>query len=189
MASTSVLDIIAKETNGKSYKTFKYSFESMSVPTMDYDEHDRKFTWKKHGETVYHDRSITLKNYADQLLELSQPLFRYFLDGSRHTYKVDDISYAQKVFPVIAGQVGVGCCMRDNGIMKPAYSGNKPLFWRDLVISWPCEKISVNSTTVIKNDIASGLKNSRSIFLQYTINTVICQVSSTVSLLKWSVAE
>lgn len=44
------------------------------------------------------------------------------------------------------------------------------------------EKISVNSTTVIKNDIASGLKNSRSIFLQYTINTVICQVSQTVSL-------
>ena len=53
----------------------------------------------------------------------------------------------------------------------------------------PCEKISVNSTTVIKNDSASGLKNSRSIFLQYTIHTVICQVSSTVSLLKWSVAE
>lgn len=50
------------------------------------------------------------------------------------------------------------------------------------MIYWPCEKISVNSTTVIKNDIASGLKNSRSIFLQYTINTVICQVSSTVSL-------
>ena len=47
---------------------------------------------------------------------------------------------------------------------------------------WPCEKISVNSTTVTKNDIASGLKNSRSIFLQYTINTVICQVSPTVSL-------
>ena len=44
----------------------------------------------------------------------------------------------------------------------------------------PVKKISVNSTTVIKNDIASGLKNSRSIFLQYTINTVICQASSTV---------
>ena len=57
------------------------------------------------------------------------------------------------------------------------------------VIAGPCEKISVNSTTVIKNDIASGLKNSRSIFLQYTIHTVICQVSPTVSLLKWSVAE
>lgn len=53
----------------------------------------------------------------------------------------------------------------------------------------PCEKISVNSTTVIKNDIASGLKNSISIFLQYTINTVICQVSPTVSLLELSVAE
>ena len=53
----------------------------------------------------------------------------------------------------------------------------------------PCEKISVNSTTVIKNDIASGLKNSRSNFLQYTITTVICQVSSAVSLLERSETE
>ena len=52
-----------------------------------------------------------------------------------------------------------------------------------------CKKISVNSTTVIKNDIASGLKNSRSNFLQYTITTVICQVSSAVSLLEWSETE
>ncbi len=51
-----------------------------------------------------------------------------------------------------------------------------------------CKKISVNSTTVIKNDIGGGLKNSRSIFLQYTIHTVICQVSSTVSLLSFRYA-
>ena len=53
----------------------------------------------------------------------------------------------------------------------------------------PCEKISVNSTTVIKNDIVERLEKQPLNFLQYTINTVICQVSSTVSLLKWSVAE
>ena len=33
------------------------------------------------------------------------------------------------------------------------------------------------------------MKNSRSNFLQYTITTVICQVSSAVSLLEWSEAE
>ena len=42
--------------------------------------------------------------------------------------------------------------------LKPEEAG---LFYE----MWPCEKISVNSTTVIKNDIAGGLKNSRSIFL------------------------
>ena len=52
-----------------------------------------------------------------------------------------------------------------------------------------CEKISVNSTTVIKNDIVERLEKQPLIFLQYTINTVICQGSSTVSLLEWSVAE
>lgn len=51
------------------------------------------------------------------------------------------------------------------------------------------EKISVNSTTVIKNDIVERLEKQPLIFLQYTINTVICQGSSTVSLLEWSVAE
>lgn len=137
MGNISILDIIVKETSGKSYKTFKYSFEGMNVPTMEYEEHDRRFTWKKHGETVFHDKPVELKKLADQLLQMSQPLFKYFLDGSRHTYKVDDISYAQKVFPVIAGQVGIGCCMRNNGVMQPAYSGSEPLFWRDLVISLP----------------------------------------------------
>lgn len=47
---------------------------------------------------------------------------------------------------------------------------------------WLCEKISVNSTTVIKNDIVERLEKQPLIFLQYTINTVICQVSPTVSL-------
>ena len=53
----------------------------------------------------------------------------------------------------------------------------------------PCEKISVNSTTVIKNDIVERLEKQPLNFLQYTINTVICQVSPTVSLLELSVAE
>ncbi len=38
-----------------------------------------------------------------------------------------------------------------------------------------CEKISVNSSTVIKNDIASGLKNNRSNF--FTVYNGYCNLS------------
>ena len=42
------------------------------------------------------------------------PIFSFFLDGSRHTYKVDDIGISNKIFPVVAGQIIVGCCERKN---------------------------------------------------------------------------
>ena len=33
-----VMEIIAKETNGKSYNTEKYSFDTIGVPSFDYDD-------------------------------------------------------------------------------------------------------------------------------------------------------
>lgn len=33
-----ILEIISKETNGKSFKSFKYSFEGIEVPTLSYDD-------------------------------------------------------------------------------------------------------------------------------------------------------
>ena len=61
-------------------------------------------------------------------------LFRYFLDGSRKTYKVDDMSYRNQVYPIIAGQVGIGCCLREQGEMLPL---RDPAYERQLVISLP----------------------------------------------------
>ena len=52
-----------------------------------------------------------------------------------------------------------------------------------------CEKISVKSKTVIKNDITGAAVRSRSNFLQYTTDTVICQDTSAISLMEWSEAE
>lgn len=41
---------------------------------------------------------------ADQLQEIGEsPLLKYFLDGSRHVFKVDDIAYNK---PMIDGKVG-----------------------------------------------------------------------------------
>jgi hypothetical protein len=42
-------------------------------------------------------------------------LFRYFMDGSRKTYKIGDvITPSNKFMPVVAGQVRAGCCLRDD---------------------------------------------------------------------------
>lgn len=128
-----VMEIIAKETNGKSYNTEKYSFDSIGIPSFDYDDSpDRVMKWKDAAETEHHksQKGIDLSSLAREI-NGQPPLISYFLDGSRHVYKVDDISYNKKVYPVVAGQIGVGCCQRINKQMKPA------LFYRRLVIALP----------------------------------------------------
>lgn len=128
-----VLDEIAKETNGKSFKTYKYGFDGIAVPRFDYDDHRHRITWKQYGETEYHDKPCPVN-----IQYLSAPsLFSYFLDGSRKTYKVDDMAFRNQVYPVIAGQVGVGCCTRVDKDMMPLFHRDTPMFERHLVISLP----------------------------------------------------
>ena len=43
---------------------------------------------------------------------------KFFLDGSRHVYKVGDVLIAGTVYPVVAGQIIVGCCIRENRAIK-----------------------------------------------------------------------
>ena len=57
-------------------------------------------------------RRIKTKTISNSLIINTHPYFKYFLDGTRHTYKVDDIAIGNKIFPIIAGQIIVGCCNR-----------------------------------------------------------------------------
>ena len=126
-----IMEIVEKETKGKSYHTYKYSFDSIGIPSIDYDdESDKVMKWQDTAETVKHTSSIDLKPLADTIRN-ETPLIKYFLDGSRHVFKVDDIAYNKQVFPVVAGQIGVGCCKRENKRMS------KELFYRELVLSLP----------------------------------------------------
>ena len=137
MKMESVLDIIAKETSGKSYKTLKYSFEGIEVPRFDYDDVHKNFVWKAFGENDHKKQIKNMKPLADELCT-QPPLFHYFLDGSRRAYKIDDIAYNNQVFPVIAGQVGVGCCVRENGNMGVLRDKNgTTLFERHIVVALP----------------------------------------------------
>jgi len=110
-----VIDIIAKETQGKRYKSHRYCHDTMNHSSIEYEE-EREVIWKNFGETTKPQKPINLKDRADRLSG-QKSIFTYFLDGSRHTYKVDDISYEKNVFPIIAGQIGVGCCKRVDKIM------------------------------------------------------------------------
>ena len=126
-----IMEIIAKETSGKSYRTYKYSYDSIGLPSIDYDVDDKIMKWQETGETIQHKQSINIKPTADKLMHANQNFIKYFLDGSRHVFKVDDISYNKQVFPVVAGQIGIGCCKRENKKMS------KELFYRELVLSLP----------------------------------------------------
>lgn len=128
-----IMEIIAKETKGKSYHTYKYSYDSVGLPSIDYDDDPNKIMkWKDSAETGSPKRAIDLKPLADRLQEIGKPpLLKYFLDGSRHVFKVDDIAYNKQVFPVVAGQIGIGCCSREDKRM------HKERFYRELVLALP----------------------------------------------------
>jgi hypothetical protein len=79
------------------------------------DKQNIIFSKERSGET---DKGLTtsksIYELAKKINQEGKPLFKYFLDGSRRTYKVDDIAYNNRLYPVVAGQIGVGCCVREN---------------------------------------------------------------------------
>ena len=128
-----IMEIIEKETKGKGYHTYKYSYDSIGLPSIDYDDDPNKIIkWKDSGETGSPKNSIDLKPLADQIQKVGEPsLLKYFLDGSRRVFKVDDIAYNKQIFPVVAGQIGIGCCKREGMRMQ------KERFYRELVLALP----------------------------------------------------
>ena len=138
-----ILDFIANQTDGKNYKSYKYCYESNQVPKIEYDD-KKDIRAKRKGET---NKSLTraksVKDLADQIIG-APPLFQYFLDGSRRTYKVDDIAYGKKLYPIIAGQIGVAVCCRKSPHSFKAYTQKRPL-----VIAIP---ENANAQTSLRNE-------------------------------------
>lgn len=74
----------------------------------------------------------SVKDLSQSELIKKKPLFRYFLDGSRRTYKVDDLRYGKRLYPAVAGQIGIACCERKSKDIFEPYE-----FDRSIVISIP----------------------------------------------------
>ena len=105
------MDILAKVTGGKSYKAHKYGLDYLDRPSVDYG--DSEIIWKRRAETTLHKTYVDLSPLCKKLASRNEQILCYFLDGSRRVFKVDDIAFPQSggrsvIFPVIAGQIGVG---------------------------------------------------------------------------------
>lgn len=149
-----ILPFIESETSGKSYKTHKYCFDGIEMPNLIYDDH-QDLTFKKYGETEKLTSTRQLFDKANEIQKFSKPIFKYFLDGSRRTYKVDDMAYDNRVYPVIAGQIGVGCCKRDDeGHLK------NQLIELQLVLSLPENASKDNKKDLFFNNLATKLNEN-----------------------------
>ena len=182
-----IMEIIEKETKGKSYNTYKYSYDSIGLPSIDYDDDPNKvMKWKDSGETGSPKKPIDLKPLADQLQSVGEkPLLKYFLDGSRHVFKVDDIAYNKQVFPVVAGQIGIGCCKRENKRMS------KERFYRELTTSVARSRILfiLRTHAIWSASLSCSVTPSFSASSFTSRRKSCCACSSTSARWEWSLPE
>lgn len=85
-------------------------WERSAIVDYDYVESDRQFA-QKSGETERFSDSRDLSEEARKWSDV-EPRFRFFLDGSRRTFRVADVPLGAKCLPILAGQVGVAVCER-----------------------------------------------------------------------------
>ena len=114
-----ILEYIENSGDGKylCYKTKKFSLDSNENDTIAYNYDDKTPSMSRKSDfaetSQSRQKAVSLSNLLNSNIS-AVPIFKYFLDGSRHTYKVDDIAIGNKIFPIVAGQVIVGCCERQN---------------------------------------------------------------------------
>ncbi len=112
-------DLIASETHGVSYKTMRYGLDTLDSP----QEYEASAVWEKSAESSTKSKYIDLAPLSKQVAS-SEQIFTYFLDGSRRVFKIDEIAYElsggrRAVYPVMAGQIIVGVCKRENRRLLP----------------------------------------------------------------------
>ena len=133
--SDKIMNLLAQVTGGKSYKAHKYGLDHIERPSIDYGE-DGSIIWKKTAETTFHKTYVDISKTSQKLAQRGETILSFFLDGSRRIFKVDDIAYSHSggrniIYPVIAGQIGVGCCRRLNKRIIP------DKFKQEIVLSMP----------------------------------------------------
>ena len=132
--SSKVMSILEEMTGGKSYRAHKYDLDQAERPTIDYNEDN--IIWQEIAETTRHKNYVPLWDKSKEVLSSDTNILSYFLDGSRRVFKVDDMGFVlpggrNVIFPIIAGQIGVGCTRRENRVMK------KEKFHQEFVIVMP----------------------------------------------------
>jgi len=152
-----ILSLLEDATNGNCYKSYKYCADKeLTIPTIAYEENQNLTLVKD----LYGETDTTLKKPKDlsafaKKIATDEPLFKFFLDGSRRTYKVDDIEINRRIFPIMAGQIGVACCERKS----PSRFKCKELE-NSLVISLPSEaNPEIKNSELFFNNLTDKINN------------------------------
>ena len=83
-----LLDYIAKETQGECFASFKYCYDNMLPPNIEYEaKEDSYINMKEFAESIHDPHMRDMCPLAEKMMSMP-PLFKYFLDGSRRVYKV-----------------------------------------------------------------------------------------------------
>lgn len=106
-----IIEALEYETGKKCFETYRHCLDYERSSFIEYDEFDHQFM-SEQGETDRFSGSRDIQEIAKNWL-LQTPAFKYFMDGSRRTYKIADMPIGTQVFPIIAGQVGVATCKRE----------------------------------------------------------------------------
>lgn len=131
-----------KESNSK-ITTFESNKHVINEDALDffgsYEDHSvnanpasRPKYAELHPNTELHYHEIDIDDIHEKY---NQSKLKYFLDGSRHIYKTSDIIINGVVYPVVAGQIIVGCCSREGRVIGVEYP--KQMFKREIVLALP----------------------------------------------------
>src|SRR5947209_516685 len=84
---------------------------------LDYDRHREYLDSEEHrASDLFENPLVRSRTIRISAIDDSIPsILRYFLDGSRRTYKMADLLVRGRYLPLIAGQVGVAVVIRQSG--------------------------------------------------------------------------
>ena len=114
-----LMNTIARETHGKSCGTLGIRLDDVGT-----DDNEVLSVWQSSAESSHKGKYISLEALAKSLALSDEQILTYFLDGSRRVFKPSEIAYEYSggrrgVYPVMAGQIAVGCCRRGHRKLVP----------------------------------------------------------------------
>lgn len=112
-----VIKALEDETGKTCFDTYRRCLDQERVSLIEFDEFSHEFM-KELGETERFSGTRNIQHVAFDW-QNREPAFRLFMDGSRRTYKIADMPIGSQVFPIIAGQVGVAACKREQRNLSP----------------------------------------------------------------------
>ena len=94
------------------FKTQKVSLDTSVSDVLTYDDKTSSHA-KKSSFAESDDRRAHTVRIGDKLINRYRPIFSFFLDGSRHIYKIDDIAIGKKIYPFL-GDTSKNLCEKNS---------------------------------------------------------------------------